>query len=93
MEIAMAAPEDRQPLEKTGREPDKSSPPEVPLHLLLALTLTQCCALSALKIYRLREAIWSGELAFIQQGSRGQYLIRREALEKFLREQERRESR
>lgn len=63
----------------------------VPLAQRIALTLPECCALTGLKIYQLRAAIWAGELAFIQNGERGQYVIRREALDKFLREQERRE--
>ena len=65
----------------------------VPLAHRLALTLRECCALTGLKEYQLRAAIWAGELAFIQNGERGQYVIRREALDKFLREQERREKR
>ncbi|MFZ0978982.1 MAG: helix-turn-helix domain-containing protein [Candidatus Acidiferrales bacterium] len=64
---------------------------EVPLAQRLALTLAECCALSGLKMYQLRFAIRDGELAFIQNGKRGQYVIRREALEKFLRAKEQRE--
>ena len=62
----------------------------VPIAQRLALTLPECSALSGMKVCALRSAIWSGELAFIRSGERGRYLIRREALEKFLREREQR---
>jgi len=74
-------------------EPKPLTSEKVPLGQRLALTLRECCALTGLKEYQLRAAIWAGELPFIQNGQRGQYVIRREALEKFLREQERREKR
>jgi len=63
----------------------------VPINLLLALTLPQCTALTGLKDCALRSAIHSGDLPFIRVGSRGQYVIRREALDKFLRAQEQKE--
>lgn len=72
---------------------EKTAIPEVPLHLRLSLTLLEAAAVTGLKVYQLRAAIWAGELAFIQNGTRGQYVVRREALDKFLREQERREKR
>jgi excisionase family DNA binding protein len=65
----------------------------VPLHLRLALTLPECSALSGLKVCALRNAIHAGRLAYVRSGETGQYLIRREALEKFLREQETKEIR
>lgn len=67
--------------------------PTVPITQKIALTLDECALLSGLKVCALRSAIWSGDLAFIRIGQRGRYLIRREALEKFLRSREERESR
>jgi excisionase family DNA binding protein len=61
----------------------------VPLAQRLALTLREACALTGLKQYQLRAAIHGGELAFIQNGTRGQFIIRREALDRFLRATER----
>lgn len=67
----------------------------MPLTQRLALTLPECSALSGLRVCALRSAIWSGDLPFIRLGSgrRIRYLVRREALEKFLRELEEREVR
>jgi excisionase family DNA binding protein len=61
------------------------------INLLLSLTLPQCSALTGLKDCALRDAIHSGELSYIRAGTRGQYLIRRESLDKFLRAKEQRE--
>jgi excisionase family DNA binding protein len=58
----------------------------------LSMTLEECAALTGLKICALRSAIWAGDLPYIRMGAGGRYLIRREALEKFLAAQERRES-
>lgn len=63
----------------------------VPISQRLSLNLDECSALTGLKVCALRSAIWSGELPFVRSGSRGQYLIRRESLEKFLRASEQRE--
>ena len=63
----------------------------VPITQRLSLTLEECSALTGLKICALRAAIAAGDLAFVRAGERGRYLIRREALEQFLRSQERRE--
>jgi excisionase family DNA binding protein len=71
---------------------EKPRVPEVPLAQRIALTLAECCALTGLKMYQLRFAIRDGELSFIQNGKRGQYVIRREALDKFLRAREQREA-
>jgi excisionase family DNA binding protein len=57
----------------------------------LSLTLEECAALTGLKICALRSAIWAGDLPYVRMGAGGRYLIRREALEKFLAAQERRE--
>lgn len=76
------------------QNPPKVKPiPTVPIAQRLALTLPECSALSGMKVCALRSAIWSGDLPFIRVGERGRYLIRREALEKFLRSQEDREAR
>jgi hypothetical protein len=81
----------QQPEEKTS---DKKKPGlTVPIELRLALTLEECAALTGLKICALRAAIWSGDLAFVRSGERGQYVIRRESLQQFLREQEQRRPR
>ena len=73
-------------------EQEKSVVPVVPLTQRLTLTLPECAALTGFKVCALRSAIWAGELAFVRSGERGRYLIRREALEQFLRSQERREA-
>jgi hypothetical protein len=65
---------------------------EIPLEHRLSLTLPECAKLTGFKICALRAAIWSGELPFIRSSERGRYIIRREALEKFLCAQERREA-
>lgn len=65
---------------------------EIPLERRLSLTLPECAALTGFKVCALRSAIWAGELAFIRSSERGRYLIRREALETFLRSHERREA-
>jgi hypothetical protein len=65
----------------------------VPIAQRLTLTLPECSALTGLKVCALRSAIWAGDLAFIRTGERGRYVIRREALEKFLQSQEQREAR
>lgn len=57
----------------------------------LSLTLEECAVLTGLKVCALRSAIWAGDLPYIRMGVGGRYLIRREALEKFLAAQERRE--
>jgi excisionase family DNA binding protein len=72
---------------------EKPKIPEVPLAQRLALTLAECCALTGLKMYQLRFAIRDGEISFIQNGKRGQYIVRREALDKYLRATEQREAR
>jgi excisionase family DNA binding protein len=69
-----------------SKQPDHSL--EVPITQKIALTLPECSALSGFKVCALRAAIWAGELAFVRVGSGGRYLIRREALEKFMRSQE-----
>lgn len=58
----------------------------------LSLTLEECAALTGFKVCALRSAIWAGDLPYIRMGAGGRYLIRREALEKFLAAQERREA-
>jgi excisionase family DNA binding protein len=63
----------------------------IPLSQRLSLTLDECSSLTGLKVCALRSAIWSGDLPFVRSGTRGQYLIRRESLEKFLRASEQRE--
>jgi hypothetical protein len=73
-------------------KPEKTEPQLVPLAQRIALNLAECVALTGLKMYQLRFAIRDGELPFIQRGKRGQYVIRREALEKYLRSAERRET-
>lgn len=65
----------------------------VPLTQRLTLTLPECAELTGLKVCALRNAIWSGDLAFIRTSERGRYLIRRESLEQYIRSQEQRETR
>lgn len=85
----------QQPEEKTSDERKRQEKPRliVPIESRLALTLEECAALTGLKICALRAAIWSGELAFVRSGERGQYVIRRESLQQFLREREQRRPR
>jgi hypothetical protein len=73
------------------KDKKKAAVNPVPIDKRLALTLPECSAVSSMKVCRLRAAIWDGQLAFIQSGERGRYLIRREELERFLRSQEERE--
>jgi hypothetical protein len=91
LEIAMVAVTEETKSEKT--KPEKTRVLVVPLAQRLALTLAECCALTGLKMYQLRFAIRDGELSFIQNGKRGQYIVRREELDKFLRTHEQREAR
>lgn len=60
----------------------------VPIERKISLTLEECSGLTGLKVCALRSAIWAGELAFVRSGTRGRYLIRRESLDRFLRDQE-----
>ena len=73
--------------------PPEKENPTVPLTQRLALSLEECAALTGIKVCSLRSAIWAGDLAYVRSGEKGRYLIRREALDKFLQEQEGKESR
>ena len=59
----------------------------------LSFAVPECAALMDLKVCTLRQIIWAGELSCVPIGlttnkRNGRYLIRREALERFLKEHE-----
>ena len=61
----------------------------------LSFAVSVCAVLMGLKVCALRQVIWAGELSCVPIGSttkkrNGRYLVRRETLERFLKEHEER---